>query len=506
MRWKTLSIALLPACAALAADPSVGGVSVSQNAASGCVEVEYTLSAAPAVVTVEFYTNTVADASGEWVNVGTSNVTHVVGDAFRVVQEGDRTLRWLPGERFAGSDLGAVKAVVKAWPTNNPPNYLVHDLVSNVRWYYDDEAQLPGGIDSDDYRKHLFVMRRIPARNVTWDMCSQSDSAGFNSGREFRHQVMLTNDYYMGVFEVTQWQWKYAMGASKNEFTFPVDGDMRPYEGYIPANNLWEGDQTWPTNKYGVTSWDSSSNYFIGKLRKLTGLGQYLFLPTEAQWEYACRAGQDHDFNDGGDVGSKSETTNTSLDALGRYAGNGGLVNGATDYTVGPSNGTARVGSYKPNAWGLYDMHGNVSEWCIDLFNKTLDHMIPLGWDSGVVQVDPRGDSKDDIGYHTWRCARGGNWSSNPVDCRASDRGTAFQFWQSGCKPYCGVRMCLTLFDGVDAVASSAEGTATGVVSAYGTSAFQAGDTDFDTRYATVDYGELGSFRSDKFGMMIIFK
>ncbi len=496
---------LAPAFAALASDPSVSGVSVSQDAGSRRVEVAYTISDAPAVVTVEVYTNTVADASGEWVNVGVSNVTHVTGDVFREVPEGDHSLYWLPGEQFAEADLGAVKAEVKAWPTNNTPNYMVYDLVSKLKWYYDDEAQLPGGIGSDDYRRHLFTMRRIPARNVTWWMCSQSGSAGFDSARECRHQVMFTNDYYMSVFETTQWQWKFVMGKEKNDFTFKTDGDMRPFEGYYPANSVWDNGQTWPTNKNGVTSWASSDAYFIGKFRKLTGYGQYFFLPTEAQWEYACRAGVDHDFSDGGDVGAKGETTNTHLDKLGRYAGNGGMVDGVADYTVGPTNGTARVGSYLPNAWGLYDMHGNVAEWCIDLYNKNQGHMIPLGWDSGEVQVDPRGDSFDDTGIATWRCARGGSWASKPAACRASDRSTAFQFWQNGCKPYCGFRMCLTLFDGADAAMSSASGTATGVVSA----SLSRGVWEvsaFESRFASEDSDEAESFRSDKIGTAFIFR
>ena len=498
-------LAMLPIGAALAADPAVSAVFVTQDAASRAVEVKYTLSGAPAVVTVDFFTNTVSDASGDWVPIGVSNATHVVGDVFRIVEEGDHALYWSPEDVFRESDLGAVRAQVKAWPTNNPPNYLVYDLISDLKWYYDDVAQLPGGIGSDDYRRHLFVMRRIPARNVTWWMCAQSDSAGFDSAREYRHQVRLTNDYYMGVFEVTQWQWKNIMGAANNDFTFKTDGDLRPFEGYVPANNVWDNGQAWPTNKYGEANWASSENYFIGKLRKRTGLGQYLFLPTEAQWEFACRAGVDHDFCDGGDVGAKSETTNAHLDLLGRYAGNGGMVNGVADYTVGPSNGTARVGSYAPNAWGLYDMHGNVAEWCIDIYNTTTGHVIPLGWDSGEVQVDPRGDSADDTGISTWRCARGGSWASKPAACRASDRSTAYQFWQNGCKPYCGFRMCLTLFDGVDSSVATDTGEMTGVV----TASISRGMDEiiaFESRYASEASGEAERFRSDKIGSTFIFR
>lgn len=502
---RRLSLCLLmPAIAASAVGPTVSDVSIKQEAAAKRIEVGYTLSGAPAVVTVAFSTNTASDASGEWIPLCASTMSKVVGDAFRVVETGNRKIYWLPDGDFAHIDAGAVKAEIKAWPTNNPPDYLVCDIVSGANWYYENVEQLPGGIGSDDYRKHLFVMRKIPARNKTWWMCAQPTSAGYDSTRECRHQVMLTNDYYMGVFEVTQWQWKNVMGADDYSFTFPVDGDMRPFEGCIPANTVWSGGQAWPTNSAGETVFAVGNNYFIGQLRTRTGLGERLFLPTEAQWEFACRAGQDHDFNDGGDVLSQEELTNPHLDLLGRYAGNGGVIGGGAEFLSGPSNGTARVGSYLPNAFGLYDMHGNVSEWCIDLYN-IWGSRIPLGWDSGEIQVDPLGDSVDDIGHGTWRCARGGNWSSPPSACRASDRSVAFQFWLSDCVKYCGFRMCLTLSGGEEQ-SSVASATATGIATAYGSFRSDDGMGDFDTRFESVGTGEATSFRSEKFGSVFTIR
>ncbi len=497
---------LLPAIAASAtADPLVSDVSIRQEAAAKRLEVGYTLSGAPAVVTVTFSTNTASDASGAWIPLRASDTSKVVGDAFRVVKTGVRKIYWLPDGELAHLDAGAIKAEIKAWPTNAPPDYLVCDIVSGANWYYEDVGQLPGGIGSDDYRKHLFVMRKIPAKDKTWWMCAQPTSAGYDSTREYRHQVKLTNDYYMGVFEVTQWQWKNVMGADGSSFTFPVEGDLRPFEGRIPANSVWSGDQVWPTNSAGETVTAVGDKYFIGRLRMRTGLGERLFLPTEAQWEFACRAGQDHDFNDGGDVLSKDETTNPHLDLLGRYAGNGGIMGGGAEFLSGPSHGTARVGSYLPNAFGLYDMHGNVSEWCIDLFNKTEEHMIPLGWDSGEVLVNPLGDSADDIGYQTWRCARGGNWSSPPSACRASDRSVAFQFWQTDCMKYCGFRMCLTLSNGEEQPSVSAA-VATGIKTAYASCQSNAGIELFDTRFKSRATGEASSFSSEKLGLVFTIR
>ena len=142
-------LAMLPIGAALAADPAVSAVFVTQDAASRAVEVKYTLSGAPAVVTVDFFTNTVSDASGDWVPIGVSNATHVVGDVFRIVEEGDHALYWSPEDVFRESDLGAVRAQVKAWPVTAPPDYMVVDLRSSelragapkIR-YYETAAQV----------------------------------------------------------------------------------------------------------------------------------------------------------------------------------------------------------------------------------------------------------------------------------------------------------------------------------------------------------------------------
>lgn len=94
----------------------------------------------------------------------------------------------------------------------------------------------------------------------------------------------------------------------------------------------------------------------IGILRAKTGLTT-LDLPTEAQWKYACRAGTTSDYNNGG-------ATEADLATLGRYSGN------QNDGRGGFSGGMTTVGSYAPNRWGLYDLHGNVYEWCLEWYTQ----------------------------------------------------------------------------------------------------------------------------------------
>jgi len=120
------------------------------------------------------------------------------------------------------------------------------------------------------------------------------------------------------------------------------------------------------------------------------------------------------------------------------------------------SNGTARVGSYAPNAWGLYDMHGNVAEWCADMMNKWEGRpkFIPLAWKTTEVVKDWLGPGLDELVLYTERVTRGGHWASPPVDCRSSCRKNT-QMWNGDSVPYVGVRLVYTLKESKSAVASS---------------------------------------------------
>lgn len=173
-----------------------------------------------------------------------------------------------------------------------------------------------------------------------------------------RHKVCITKDFYLGKYEVTQEQWRSVMGKNPSIFK----GDNRPVE-----NVNWNDVQT-----------------FIKKLNQKTN--GHFRLPTEAEWEYACRSGgKDQDYCGGNEISD--------------YAW----------YVVNSFMMTHPVGTKKPNALGLYDMSGNVWEWVQDVYDKDYYKNSPVN--------DPTGPSE---GYY--RTNRGGSWLLSPHGHRSTSR------------------------------------------------------------------------------------
>jgi len=251
--------------------------------------------------------------------------------------------------------------------------YLVVDISSGNNADSYPVSYLPeepeGGFNTDEYKTTKLVLRRI-------------EPGTFMMGGEY--QVTLTQPYYIGVFEMTQKQWELVTGSNPSYYK----GDMRPVEhvNYNMVRGSEDGAR-WPES--GAV--DASS--FMGKFRARTGLP--FDLPTEAQWEYACRAGTTSDYNNGGN-------SEDDLKQLARYRFNSS-ASGQSDGKGGYSQHTT-VGSYLPNAWGLYDMHGNAWEWCLDWRGNL----------SGGV-TDPKGPSSGEERAH-----RGGGWFWHPNDCTSS--------------------------------------------------------------------------------------
>lgn len=185
---------------------------------------------------------------------------------------------------------------------------------------------------------------------------------------ETQHRVKLTKGFFMGATEVTQSQYETLMGSNLSYFK----GTSNPVE---------------------QVSWHDAEKYCESLTKKD---GVTYGLPTEAQWEYACRAGTKTPFNCG-------ETISTDL---ANYDGN---------YTYGDGRkGTYRekttpVRSFPANAWGLYDMHGNVWEWCVDWYGE---------------DYYEKSDKEDAKGPNsgTDRVLRGGSWNHRPRYCRSANR------------------------------------------------------------------------------------
>ena len=257
-------------------------------------------------------------------------------------------------------------------------------------------ASVPPGGWTDAYKSTKLVMRVVSAG--TFLMGSPHGELGQGSD-ETPHPVTLTQNFYMGVFEVTQRQWELVMGTRPSFFTNAMFYATRPVE-QVSYFDIREN----PGNRACVPNWPQSAQVhadsFMGRLQAKTGLPCF-DLPTEAQWEYACRAGTATALNSGTNLTGLEVCPNMS--DVGRYWYNGGL--GASAASA-PSEGTARAGSYLPNTLGLYDMHGNVWEICRDWYGA---------YPAGV--QEPPGALE---GLN--RVLRGGGWYNSAWQCRSASR------------------------------------------------------------------------------------
>jgi len=184
------------------------------------------------------------------------------------------------------------------------------------------------------------------------------------------HRVRLTRPFYMGTYEVTQEQWQRLMGTNPSHWQDP----RRPVESI---------------------SWHDCQE-FIRRLNERYAEGLLFRLPTEAEWEYACRAGTETLFHFG-------ETISTNQV---NYRGTQFFNNAPP---VGTPKKSLPVGSFSPNAWGLYNMHGNVREWCSDWYTADYYARSPLD--------DPAGPATG-----MKRILRGGNWGEEASYCRSAAR------------------------------------------------------------------------------------
>lgn len=247
-------------------------------------------------------------------------------------------------------------------------------------------------LSDDTCRTTELWLRRI--QKGTFTMGSPKGEVGREPGssKETQHQVTLTEDFYIGVFEITQKQYSLIYGRNPSSYK----GDTRPVE-CVSYNDIRGTGSTagagWPAYGHVV---DSGS--FLGKLRAKTG--KTFDLPTEAQWEYACRAGTTTALNTGKNLTSTDR--DSAMAEAGRYCYN------QNDGKGGYSSNHTKVGSYLPNAWGLYDMHGNVYEWCLDWWISDLG--------SSAV-TDPKGPDSG-----SYRVLRGGSWYNNAQYCRSANR------------------------------------------------------------------------------------
>jgi formylglycine-generating enzyme required for sulfatase activity len=267
-------------------------------------------------------------------------------------------------------------------------------------------SSVPAGGWTDEYKTTKLALRLIPPG--TFMMGSPSDELGHNwAGSNFEnyHKVTITKPFYIGVFELTQKQWQLVMGDTPSSYK----GDARPVEqvSYNTIRGSVNG-AAWPTHN------QVDANSFMGRLRSKVNM---LFdLPTEAQWEYACRAGTATALNSGKNLTGTRNCANMA--EVGRYCGN------TSDGKGGYSQHT-KVGSYLENAWGLYDMHGNVAEWCLDWWAKNL---------GTSANVDPKGATSSDCRLVRGGCWYDGYYAGYAAACRSAYRN--YYYYNSNYRTY----------------------------------------------------------------------
>jgi len=211
------------------------------------------------------------------------------------------------------------------------------------------------------------------------------------------HKVRITRPFYLSKYEITQAQWQTIVGSNPSKFKDASDSARRPVESVLYPE----------------------IGRFLSKLQKHAPQGWQFRLPTEAEWEYAARAGADTFFSFG-----DSMTTSQAC-----FSDNKGMRRKET--TV--------VGSFPANAWGCHDMQGNVWEYCADLYDETFYTRSPVD--------DPlcteRSESTRD---HEGHILRGGSWNYTPPYCRFEHRGwdpcprDSTERW-----PHRGIRVVLSL-------------------------------------------------------------
>jgi len=392
-----------------------GDVTVSQHPGTMLVTINYAFSGEPAIVTVDIQTN---GPSG-YASIDNTFLTNLVGDVNKKVAAGaGKVITWQPAATIPGRFRAKnAKAVITLHATNSPPDYIVLDLsnataagAASVRFFPNAE-QIPLGVTNDIYKTRYYVMRRIHAAGVVWPMGSTASESGRESGLEAtRPWVCLPEDYYMGIYEVTQGHFKQhstlaGVVSTKCKFNDREDSDIRPVNN-LTYTNIRGGNGTWPGDNHAFPQNWAYPQF----LRNQVGQKFLLDLPTEAQWEFACRAGNYVTRFPNGDE-------QAYLDEVAWYA-----TNTVSDLAPRP------VGLKKPNAWGLYDMLGNVEEFCLDNFRA--DYGVGL---AAYDDENFTGPATDLNGVTSQKVLRGGYFTSPLGRCRLAFReygghGTEYNF------------------------------------------------------------------------------
>ena len=323
---------------------------------------------------------------------------------------GKNRVSWDVGADYPELNIRDMQVAVTAHPVNADACdvYMVIDLSSGpnsprypVRYTFTPPTLVPTNdlvaCAKDPNRTTKMWLKRI--KESTFDFGGTQNNSKMEDRTDFKVRL---SPYYIGIFEVTQKQWALVMDAWPSKYSNTVYRAARPvamvnYEDVI-------GHNKWPVNR------EIASESFVGRLRARTGLAT-LNLPTEAQWVCASKEGQDED--------------KQISRATGRHKYNPSYNEDTENFDASPMSGTAFVGTYQPNSWGIYDLFGNVMEMCLDAHMKSpdLNALYANQYDDAELKlvVDPIGpstlNSKEQ--YHA---TRGGAYYNSEAFCSSYRR------------------------------------------------------------------------------------
>ena len=427
---KKTSLALfslsLAATFSLAAAPKITSYTLEQDAKTHLVTIKYTLSE-DAIVTLDVQTNGVSIGLQNFKSIVSPTSDNELVPAFRVLRAGEHTILWKPQRDWPGFvfDNNELGVTLKAWPLDNPPDIMVVRLddmyhTEKLTRFYEKIEDLPGGLKvcdpedeeavealkGDEYRSSKMVFKRVSAAGNKWRMGSPESETKWRSTTENLHYVTMTNDYYLAIYPMTYAQFAYVAWSFGDKSVTP-----KCYTAYYDwrggMGNSGDGGScyVWPAQGHAV-----DPNKYMQKIRSKTGL-EFDF-PTEAQWEYACRAGTAGPYGDGSSDGH----------AIGWDVSNSGSA-----YNVGMK--LRPVGLKIPNAWGFYDMHGNAGEWVLDQWGDEPTEPV----------TEPAGPT-DNPDYRVWK--GGSAFTDLIVSGRSAARGSCkYGQTYSSSNPI-GVRLC----------------------------------------------------------------
>ena len=464
----TAATAAFAAFAAIAAD--ISDVIVRQQWPwSTDIKVEFKLTNVTSPVTVN------VEASDGDTPLDTTNLKNaIMGDLWGISQSGVYTFKIDPKiafgeERNAVGDFKVRLSLTDATDADEIL-YRIVDLKTNNTWTDVTRKELMNGkygkvatsfseidpdfsttltdvliwldVTNEVYKTDKMVFRRIPAAGKSFQFqkgITDATNAYYTAGQGIK--VSFSKDFYIGVFELTQQQFR--------NLTTTFDWTKRFYMTNITCRAMRPADSLSLHYQYqDYPSADGGNNGgATTAMRGKTGLN--IVLPTEAMWEYACRAGTDtYKYN--GQTGTLAWNDGFSPKAqrasdINGYSSSQPDRGSPVNY---PANGygTLYVGSLKPNAWGLYDMLGNVREWCRDR-NVGVASFWKCACYAGEDNIDPTGPTAAESGNTSYYIIRGGSYGAAPLGTGAMGRESRPDNYND-C--WNGVRLCISLANNDD--------------------------------------------------------